>query len=187
MIDRSRPTLGANDNLSGVMVALGVAKYISEKGRPKNTEIWCVSFGSEEGGLHGSKAFVKKHRDELGNVILINLDSVGYGEIRIVKKEMMTRHNNQVVDLIEKAATNSGIPHSIMGSGGGRTDAMSFTEKGFLASTLIAIKKGQKMPDNYHTDRDTPENLDPTVMKTALQLCIGIINLIESGVIKIKR
>ncbi|MHA1270294.1 MAG: M28 family metallopeptidase [Candidatus Helarchaeota archaeon] len=183
MIDRSRPTLGAGDNLSGVVVALGIAKYLADNSRPDNVEVWCVSFGSEEGGLHGSRAFVKKHFNELSNAIVINSDDVGRGKIKIVKNEMLVHHDKRVIDLIDKAANNLGIPHTIAGGGGGRTDAWSFTTKNFLATTMIALEDGKKMPPDYHTVRDTPynKNFDPRLLKEALMIDLEIINLIDKG------
>lgn len=181
MIDRSRPTIGAKDNLSGVVITLGTAKYIADNVKPDNVEVWCVSFGSEEGGLHGSKAFVKKHFSELDNAIDINSDTLGEGKIRIAEKELLTKHDPRVIELIDTAANNSNIPHSIIGSGGGRTDAMSFTEKGFLGATMIGLKDGRTMPDNYHTVRDTPENMDPTLLKQALEINIAILKLLDDG------
>ncbi len=185
MIDKSRETLGANDNLSGVVVMLGVAKYLAEKGRCNNIEVWCVSFGSEEGGLHGSKAFVKKHLNELDKAILINADTIGHGKIRIAKKELLISHDKRVIELIDTAANNLGIEHSIMGSGGGRTDAMSFTERGLLAATMIGLEDSKKMPPDYHTIRDIPENLDPTLLKQVLEIDLEIIHLLDSGKFKI--
>ncbi|MBD3230136.1 MAG: M28 family peptidase [Candidatus Lokiarchaeota archaeon] len=180
MIDRNRPTLGAKDNLSGVVTILGLGKYLAENGRPDNVEVWCVSFGSEEGGLHGSKAFVKEHLTELKNAIAINADTVGEGKIRIAKTELLTKHDPRAIELIDTAANNLNISHSIIGSGGGRTDAWSFTEKEIPAATMIALKDGRKMPDNYHTVRDIPENVDQILLKQALEINIEIIRVIDN-------
>ncbi|MHA1405393.1 MAG: M28 family peptidase [Candidatus Helarchaeota archaeon] len=57
---RTRATLGANDNLSGVAISLGVARYLHEHPL-KNIEVWCGAFGCEECGDQGSKAFVAKY------------------------------------------------------------------------------------------------------------------------------
>ena len=57
--------LGANDNLSGVAVTLALAEYFA-KNRPKNIELWFISFSCEE-CMRGSKRFVKRHREELNN------------------------------------------------------------------------------------------------------------------------
>ncbi|MHA1230709.1 MAG: M28 family peptidase [Candidatus Helarchaeota archaeon] len=187
MIDKRRPILGANDNLSGVAVVLGIAKYLAEHGRPKNIETWFISFGSEEGGLHGSKAFVKKHEKELSkdNIILINLDTIGYGTPRIIRKEILKSHDQRVVELIDVAANNLQIQHRIMGSGGGRTDAMSFTEKGYKASSIITLEEGKKMPPHYHTVKDTPEIIDPKSLKNILKISLELIRLIDEEEFKI--
>lgn len=57
---------GANDNLSGAVMSMCVAKYLAEKDlRFENTEVRIVLTGSEEPGLRGAKAYIKAHKDEL--------------------------------------------------------------------------------------------------------------------------
>src|SRR6056297_106312 len=59
-----RPVPGANDNLSGVAVTTAVMKYFS-KNRPENVELWSVCFGSEEGGMKGSKFLSSQVQSQL--------------------------------------------------------------------------------------------------------------------------
>ena len=47
-----KKSLGANDNLSGAVTALTLARYFS-KHRPENVELWFAAFGSEEAGQRG--------------------------------------------------------------------------------------------------------------------------------------
>ena len=63
--------LGANDNLSGAISALSIAKYFKDPNRrPKNVEIWCVAFGAEEAGQRGSTDFVMKHKAKMPRTAL---------------------------------------------------------------------------------------------------------------------
>lgn len=67
---------GVNDNLSGVLTLLDIAR------QAKDTEVvdksHFVFFDAEEEGLQGSYAYVKKHADQMGTLkAMINLDMVG--------------------------------------------------------------------------------------------------------------
>ena len=56
---------GANDNLTGVFVAVSALKCLKESGiRYENTEVCALLTGSEEAGLRGATAFTKKHKGE---------------------------------------------------------------------------------------------------------------------------
>jgi len=71
---------GANDNASGVATVLAVAAAMSARSeRPRRTILF-ATFGSEELGLEGSRAFVRDPPAGLpidGVVYMINLDMVG--------------------------------------------------------------------------------------------------------------
>lgn len=56
---------GANDNLTGVFVAVSALKCLKESGiRYENTEVCALLTGSEEAGLRGATAFTKRHKGE---------------------------------------------------------------------------------------------------------------------------
>ena len=64
---------GAADNASGLSVLLELARYFTDIKLPYSIKF--VAFGAEELGKLGSKAFVIKHQDELGNYkFLFNID-----------------------------------------------------------------------------------------------------------------
>jgi Zn-dependent M28 family amino/carboxypeptidase len=70
---------GANDDASGVMLLLSLAKYYSLHPLPYSVAFIC--FGGEEAGLIGSKYFSENPLLPLTNIrFLLNLDLVGTGE-----------------------------------------------------------------------------------------------------------
>ena len=78
----SANTPGAQDNASGVAVALELARSLPKLSLPVNLRF--VLFGAEEAGLLGSKSYVQMHREELRKCdLLFNLDSVGGNNISI--------------------------------------------------------------------------------------------------------
>ena len=65
-----------NDNTSGVVTLLEIARSIPELHR-KN--VCFVLFDLEEAGLIGSASYKKKHKREIPNQLVLNLDCVGEG------------------------------------------------------------------------------------------------------------
>lgn len=66
-----------NDNTSGVVTLLEIARSIPELHR-KN--VCFVLFDVEEAGLIGSASYKKKHKKEIPNQLVLNLDCVGEGD-----------------------------------------------------------------------------------------------------------
>ncbi len=66
----------ANDNTSGVVSVLEIARTMPENQRDK---VCFVLFDLEEAGLVGSSAYRKAHKKESENQIILNLDCVGDG------------------------------------------------------------------------------------------------------------
>lgn len=66
-----------NDNTSGVVTLLEIAGSIPELHR-KN--VCFVLFDLEEAGLIGSASYKKKHKREIPNQLVLNLDCVGEGD-----------------------------------------------------------------------------------------------------------
>ncbi len=104
---------GAQDNLSGIVVAAEVAKHFFNH-KLKHTRVRIVSFGCEEPGLRGSDAYAKTFREALNreNAMCINLDGIKDADkLTIVTKEPMvlTKYNPAIIEKMEAAfkATNT--------------------------------------------------------------------------------
>ena len=67
----------ANDNTSGVVTLLEIARSLPESHREK---VCFVLFDLEERGLKGSAAYRKSHKEATEKQILLNLDCVGDGD-----------------------------------------------------------------------------------------------------------
>lgn len=68
----------ANDNTSGVITALEIAKTLPENQRHK---VCFVLFDLEEAGLIGSASYRKKHKKETDTQLVLNLDCVSDGDV----------------------------------------------------------------------------------------------------------
>ncbi|NHJ86856.1 MAG: M28 family peptidase [Asgard group archaeon] len=182
-----KPVLGANDNLSGVAVALVVGKYFSQKqNRLKNTEIWIGAFGSEECGERGSDYFIKKYKkmDLLDNCIAIIPESVGAGtHLAILTKELMhlVTHDVEVCNALEKGyqsfveevGIDNAIPCRIAPDlKMGASDGGRFALAGYPSSTLLAYEGKLMKPPNWHEETDDPQHLNWKTLRTAIGLYI---------------
>ena len=68
----------ANDNTSGVVTVLEILSKLPQKLR---SDVCFVLFDKEEGGLIGSAIFRKTHKKTTENMIVLNLDCVGDGDV----------------------------------------------------------------------------------------------------------
>lgn len=66
-----------NDNTSGVVTALEIAKALPEEARGK---VCFVLFDLEEAGLIGSASYSRRHKQEISGQLVVNLDCVGDGD-----------------------------------------------------------------------------------------------------------
>lgn len=75
----------ANDNTSGTIAITRVLEVLPKEARDK---VCVVYFDNEEKGLLGSEFFYKKHKKEVNNKLLINIDCIGDGkEILFLSKK----------------------------------------------------------------------------------------------------
>jgi hypothetical protein len=119
---------GTTDNGTGSCVVLEAARVLVKSGiRPKRT-IRFVLFTGEEQGLHGSREFVKKHKDEMAKTSMALVHDTGTGKVvgiglqgREVLKPLMEK---ELVSLAELGVT--GIDVRSMGG----TDHLSFEGAG---------------------------------------------------------
>jgi len=163
---------GANDNLSGALTAVGIAKQLKEAGiRLKNTELAIAIMGAEEAGLRGAKHFAARHKAECADVdtIVIVVDTFrDLDHMRVFNRDMngTVRHDAGVCRLIQEAGAQCGVdipPASIFL---GSSDASAFTQSGWRAATFGAMDP--RPADYYHTRRDTWDNMSEECLRTAI-------------------
>ncbi len=176
---------GAQDNLSGIAIAFTVVKSFADtnnKGKStlKNTRLKFLSFGSEERGLCGSRAYVKQKKDELEreHARIINIDSVRLvREVGIVKRELMngTVHTPELVNGLDNTFVQMNIPHKIVQLPIGGTDAVSFARAGLPSVSIIGISASD-YDFTYHTRHDIVANIEPQALENVKN---GIIDFIK--------
>ena len=170
--------LGANDNLSGVAVTLGVGEWLKEHPL-KHTEVWLVSFACEE-NMRGSKRFAAAHRDELKDAYLLNFDGVGAGSLYVLTAEPMYRATltADLCETVVQAAREDGLTVSTGVPPFGGTDASNFIHAGLRATSTAGISKSGFL-ENWHTLKDTPECIDEAVLVNAVRLACAALKRLD--------
>jgi len=163
---------GANDNASGSVALLQIAREFSRTQEKPKRSIIFVFFASEEQGLNGSKYFSEHLNFSKEKVkTMINLDCVGYGDsIQIgggesaptfwnIAKQIDSENNKLLVTRTWK---------------GGGADAEPFYEKGIQTLYFVTTNSYKHL----HMLSDKPETLNQNLFeaitklafKTALQI-----------------
>ncbi len=170
---------GANDNLTGVYTAAAVFKHLHDNQlRFENTEVWCLSAGSEEAGLRGAKAFVKKHAEELKSLpaAVIVLDTLRDTEhLAVMNRDMngLVRHDEKLCAFLKEAGAAQGISLGFSSVYVGSTDATAFTQAGISAASIGGMDPAP--PRYYHTRLDHWSNMNAECIERALTVTLAAV------------
>jgi hypothetical protein len=179
-----RPVPGAADNASGVAAVLAIAEEWRTNPPADDLELLVLLSGCEESGMLGAAAWVDTHRADLRALptTFLNIDGIGFGPPRVLGAEvpaagLPVRADPQILELCRQIAQEMGLtdvgPHALPGP----TDGLAFLARGMRGVTIVGFKAGGVLP-NYHTFRDTSENMDWTSARAGLefarQVCRGM-------------
>jgi hypothetical protein len=168
----SRPSTGANDDGSGILVLLELAERFSKE-PPSHVSVRLLASGAEEAGFFGIKDYMKRHRElaEPGT-LFINLDSVGGGELHWAISEgtleyiPYPRPGLDALSDVERRSGLAVLPRTPIIA---PTDAGPVAKKGFMVLTMIGLKN-KSIPPNFHKASDTFDRLDPDTLKRAADI-----------------
>lgn len=168
-IGLSRPSPGANDNGSGLLVLLELARRFGAT-KPHRNTLHLLASGAEEAGFFGVKAFIRSHKElDRESTLFINLESIGGGELHWVTSEgclqgiATPEAGLALLDDLEKKNVIPVFPRSPILS---PTDSTALGKNGYNFVTLIALKD-KSAPINYHRVTDTFDKLDIPTLTTA--------------------
>ncbi len=178
----NKVVIRANDNLSAVAAAIECGKYFS-KNKPKETELWIVSFAGEE-HMRGSKRFVAKYKQELmeREVMLFNLECLSADKFLLATAEptFLAKHSERVIDFVKKAADDLEISIDVGPLKFAGSDAANFSRKGLHATMLFGLSKKGTPPD-WHTLNDTPERLSGERIAKATGIALHFVELVDKS------
>lgn len=177
--DFSTTVPGANDNLSGTFIAIGVAKALREAGvRFEQTEIACLITGSEEAGLRGAKAWATRHAAELNDceTVILSLDTLcDLEHMTIYDRDLngTVRNDPAFSALVQASAKACGYDVPLAAIPLGSTDAAAFTQAGLRATALCAMDPAPA--HFYHTRRDDVDAMNAGCIAAAIAVVVETI------------
>ncbi len=183
------PIMGAMDNLSGIAITQGIAVKLKSSINmlPKHTKVLLVGFGSEEAGLRGSKAWVKRHKNEYSDKPFyhVNFDTVAKCDaFHVINREltMGVKFDPKVIEFTQKAAKEVGVnlPKHILPFGA--TDAAALVQGGFKqAATIEALDlEDPSILSIYHTVDDTADEVEPKALEIGRDIALEFLKIIDN-------
>ena len=189
------PVMAANDGASGVAVMLEMARLIQQTGlsygvdficfdtEDQGTPEWAEDAGDDEGNYWclGSRywaeqAYVVGYRARYG----VNLDMVGGRGTRFAMEGFSRRYAPQVVTTYWQLARQLGFGDYFVQreSGYVTDDHLPVNQIAHIpCMDIIAHAEGARSSfgDTWHTVNDTPEHIDPAVLKAVGQTLVQMI------------
>ena len=160
-VARNKPVPGANDN---ACAAAGLVELVQGfAGDPlERTEVIAVATGSEESGMGGTAAWLRRAIGELDpeTTLVVGLDQIGAGDPHVLTGEGPALIASYRADDVGRA----GLPtyHAA-----GWTDPILARFAGLPAISIVGVRDGG-FP-NYHLPSDTPDKVD----WGAVERCLG--------------
>ncbi|MGB5760747.1 MAG: M28 family peptidase [Acidimicrobiales bacterium] len=155
---------GANDNSSGVAVAMDAARALLAGSAPRNDVILLFTDGEEPAPRFGSTAFVTGHRWFDGVRFVVNLEAIGSSG-----PSMLIETNGPqgwVLDRYVESAVHpvafSFLTEMMALIGGSNTDFAPFRDAG-VPGVEFAYSRGSPI---YHTPADTPDSVSRRTLQS---------------------
>jgi len=167
----------ANDNTSGVVTLLEIARTLPENQRHK---VCFVLFDLEEAGLIGSASYRKKHKMATDKQLVLNLDCVGDGDHLLMFPTKQLRKDRKKLTSLYRACGYFGKKSLLVHEKGAAvypSDQINFP----CAVGICALRKHKKTlyMSRIHTKKDTVlEETNVNILRAALTtfICLDEVN-----------
>jgi hypothetical protein len=178
---------GANDNASGVVVAMALMEALRSEA-PANLETWVLLTGAEECGAEGIRGFLKAHRGELKSMPtrFVILDMVGQGIVHYETAEGLAvaqRMDPRLIQLCEAIADadrqNGNRFDARPLSPAFLTDAIAPAIAGYPTIALVGADENGLPPFGYHTPRDTPDRIEEAALERFHGFALELVRQID--------
>lgn len=167
----------ANDNTSGVVTLLEIARTMPENQRHK---VCFVLFDQEEKGLWGSRSYRRIHKDSTDRQLILNLDCVGDGDhIRLIPTKTL-RKDRKKLTAMYKACGYMGNKSILLQEKGWMHCASDHKHFPWGVG-IVALKKRRKLLylSRIHTRKDTVLDINNVnILRAALTtfICCDEVN-----------
>ena len=173
---------GANDNASGVVALIALARALTEQ-PTSNVRVVLVSTGSEESIMEGMQAFAARHFASLPveSTFVLCVDTVGSPHLTAIRGEGMLKmydYPARGLALVDTVAKELGIwlfPNLRLRNA---TDGLYALKAGYPCACLGSVTD-YKAPANYHWPSDTAENVDYGTLADSVRLCEALVRRLD--------
>ncbi len=183
IIDEMQPFIeGANDDASGVAVALGIADALAAQPL-EHTEVTLLFTGSEETGCTGIEAYLNQYAPPLDDTYFINLDMVGAGDLCYISEHGVShlssyRPTPQLTALAAKIARENASFH-VTGKPLTILDAVApLVRRGYEAIGIAGYDESGSLP-NWHRTSDTLDKIEPDKLVQAARYTHEMIKALD--------
>lgn len=175
-VARSPVVPGANDNATGVAVALALVERWAREPLP-GCEVVALFSGCEESGMGGMAAWLREERARLDPeaTLVLGLDTLGSGEPVVAHAEgpvWPTRFRDDDLTVADEGARRAGLGPLPRFRVRGWTDPALALFAGLPTLSVLSTRDGDLA--NLHSPTDTPENVDWASVEDCLRLGAGI-------------
>ena len=178
-------TNGAADNATGVAVAIATAHHLWQN-PVEGWEIELVLTSGEEIAMIGAHEYHKKYKDSLRRQkgVLVNLDNLGSGKIKIISETgsiTTVRYVNPLfLTALKVARDDSRFADIRQGKWHtGDFDSIWFERTGIPSITLSAQDDNGLAP-HLHRPGDTIENVDFTLLPQAVDFTLAVFKALRT-------
>jgi aminopeptidase-like protein len=170
----------ANDNLSGIALALFLAKHLSSVKRRYSYRFLFIP------GTIGSITWLSQHEAETSRVKHgLVLASVGAGDKFTYKKSR--RGNAEIDQAVLNVLRHSGSSYDILDFSPYGYDERQFCSPGFDLPVGCFMRTANGGFPQYHTSADNLDFVQPSLLAESFAVALAIISLLENNVIYINQ
>lgn len=172
---------GANDNGTGVVALIALARALSK--RPTESVRVMLVSTSEEGLCEGMRVFAERHFKELpiADTFFLAIDTVGSPHLLVLRGEGMLGVRDyppRPLSLLDELAGDLGIwlfPNLRLRNA---TDGVYPLAAGYECAALCSCTQ-LKQPANYHWHTDVPANVDYGTLADAIRLVEALVRRLD--------
>ena len=131
-----------------------------------NTEIWFVAVGAEVDLNDGARAFIAEHADELKGAMIVEIESLGLGELSTVTEEGLfhkVKASSRVKRFTRAASAATGLSLGTVNLMGTDSVASLAQRSGLQAMHLTGVEEGR--PALKGSVDDVLENIDEEILE----------------------
>lgn len=141
-----------------------------------NTEVWFVAIGSDTDLHDGARAFVSEHRDELRGSMVVEVESLGLGELAFASEEGRYRKlkaSSRVKRYMRQATATTGISPSTVSLAGSDSITTVLQKAGCQTMHLFGAENGK--PALKGSADDVLENVDELTLDENVNFLLELV------------